>query len=103
MLIELEVLNDVGVGSKDLTMMFDRNADDRLSRVFNFHFFHILLILEYMIRWFDQATVGQPSDKSRTWMWFISPDKCVLLSHCRPDPLPVRANHYDRFSDYFEC
>ena len=68
MLIELEVLNDVGVGSKDLTMMLDRNADDRLSRVFDFHFFHILFILEDMIRWFDQATVGQPPDKSRTWI-----------------------------------
>ena len=66
--IELKVLNDIGVGSKDLTMMLDRNADNRLSRVSNFHFFHILLILEYMIRWFDQAAAGQPPDKSGTWM-----------------------------------
>jgi len=67
-LIKLKVLNDVGVGGEDLTVVLDRNADDRLSRVSNLHLFHILLILEYMIRWLDQATVEQLPDRGRTWM-----------------------------------
>lgn len=65
MFIELKVLNDVGIGGKNLTMMFDRNANNRLSRVSNFRFFHVLLVLEYVVSWLHQATVGELSNRNR--------------------------------------
>jgi hypothetical protein len=58
MLVKLKILDDIRVCSKDLlVMMLDGDTNDFLGTHLDVVDFHVLFILENVVRWLDQATL----------------------------------------------